>query len=188
MLVDEHGQRPALLRDNAADLLEEPAPRQHLLAQDGARVVAVLADQQHAIDRQIVAAKGQCGADAAVDRHVVAVRELQPDVLPVNLVDIQRRDAGPRRNEASSVGKPARNLLTSTPAWLFGKNVVTSAAMRKDGAMPRYEDGRGPVRTPASSPRNPGGGHYVRRRVAFPFSVRVARLPGGSGSRPLPLP
>ena len=139
-------------------------------------VVAVLADQQHPVPlparrRPGLAPRGCCGIPVQRSGARAAAR-CRPGES--GRCTATRCGSAAQRGRRRW-GKPARNLLTRTPAWLFGKKRRHERRDAEGWSHARYEDGRGPVRTPASSPRNPGGGHYVRRRVAFPFSVRVAR-------------
>ena len=65
VLVVEHRRGAAVLREHLDDLLEELVPRVLDLAELVLRVLAVLADHQHRIDRQLVAAAAQGFGDAS---------------------------------------------------------------------------------------------------------------------------
>ena len=111
VLVIENRHRPAHFSDDARDLLEEIAARQHLLSQPGHGVVPVLPDQQDPVHRQLVASQRQRRPDAFVDGYVELVGQLASHVPLVNLVDVERGDAGPGRNQAVVGGKSPQELV-----------------------------------------------------------------------------
>ena len=111
VLVIENGHRAAGFSDDSRDLLKEIAARQHLLSQPGHRIVPVLADQQDPVHRQLVASQRQRCSNALVDWNVEFMGELASDVSPVNLVDIERGDGGPRRDQAVVGRKSPQELV-----------------------------------------------------------------------------
>ena len=121
VLVVEDRDGPSRFADDAGDLFEEIAPRQHLLAQFRPRVVAVFPDQQNRIHRQFLSAQGQRRPDALVQRDVELVCDLAADVVLVNLVDVQRGDFGPGWNHALVGGKSAQELVDDDPGMAVGK-------------------------------------------------------------------
>ena len=111
VLVIENGDRPFGFSDDARDLFEEIAARKHLLSQPGHGIVPMLPDQQNPVHRQPVASQRQRRPDAFMDGYVELVGQLASDVPLVNLVDVYRGDAGPRRNQAVVSRKSPQELV-----------------------------------------------------------------------------
>ena len=111
VFVIENGHRAAGFSDDARDLLKEIAAGQHLLSQPGHRIVSVLADQQDPVHRQLVASQSQGRPDAFIDGYAELVGELASDVPLVNLVDIERGDGGPGRDQAVVGRKSPQELV-----------------------------------------------------------------------------
>ncbi len=86
MLVAEHGDRPSRCRDHSCNLLEEVLPRIQVLPLFVPGIVPVLPDQQHPVHRQFAPAQRKRLRDAGIDRHIVYLRDLHPDILLVNLI------------------------------------------------------------------------------------------------------
>ena len=96
MLVVEHGRRSARLAIGVDDLLEEAPPRIHVLFLLVVRIVAVFADQQHPVHRQLVAASGERLGDRRPQIESVMRRHRGAQVTFGMLVEIHRDHAGPR--------------------------------------------------------------------------------------------
>ena len=173
MLVIENGHRAAGFSDDSRDLLKEIAAGQHLLSQPGHRIVPVLADQQDPVHRQLVASQRQRCSNALVDWNVEFMGELASDVSPVNLVDIERGNGGPRRDQAGRRSEiPSGTCPRSLPAWLLGKKVVTMAAIFGRG----LERCAGP--TAGSREASSAGSFLAGPEQALPpSSTRVAARP-----------
>ena len=133
VLVVEDRDAAAAGRHDAADLLHEIAPRVELLLLLVPGVVPVLADQQHAVDRQGVPSQRQGAGNAVVDRDPVLGGDAPADVGVGNwsmYIEATSTRGGTR---PASVGKPSRYLPTRTSAWEPRKYWVMIAAMRLRG-------------------------------------------------------
>ena len=90
MLVVEDRHEAVRRAHRGDDLVEEPLPRVLDLAEFVDGVIAVLADEQHRVDRQPFPAERQRLADAAKDRDAEPRRPPPAEVVLRKLVDVKR--------------------------------------------------------------------------------------------------
>ncbi len=92
MLIVEDGYRFAIFPEDLGDLFEELIPRVFRLAELAFWVVAMLANDQHGIYRERIAATTQCLGDARKDRKPEFCRPLATQVVFGKLIDVCRDD------------------------------------------------------------------------------------------------
>ena len=117
VLVDEDRDAPARRPEDVEHLAEEPPAGVELLELLVERVVAVLGDQQHAVDRELAGAQGQRIGDRRAEPDAVLRRLGPAQVGRVgDLLDEQAGDleVGPvqRPSRPSWTAKPSRNRPT----------------------------------------------------------------------------
>src|SRR6266568_1055056 len=87
VVEDRHGTLGAF--EDLANLREEAPPRVEDLAALVGRVLAVLADTEHALDREFLAAAADRPIDSVVDREAVLLRQVAAHVAGGELVAIE---------------------------------------------------------------------------------------------------
>ena len=97
MLVVEDGHYSLTGAEDLDHLLEEPAAGVELLTFRRERIIAVLRDEQNAIDRQLVSAEGQRLRGRFDQRNAPLPGERPADVRVGHLLDIQRGHPARRR-------------------------------------------------------------------------------------------
>ena len=115
VLVVEYGNRSPGLAKHRDELLHELEARVEDLAFLIARIVAVLADQEHAVDREFAGAVRQRLLDGARQAEAKIARQPARQVIVRDLIDIQRLDILPRNVKATvacvAVDEPAGNVV-----------------------------------------------------------------------------
>ena len=92
MLVAENGDRAFALGEDLAHLLEKPPPWIEDLPPGVFRIFAVLADDDHAIDGELLAAERDRALDGVKQAKAVFLRQSPAHVLGANLIDVQRHE------------------------------------------------------------------------------------------------
>ena len=105
MLVGKDRHRTTGSGKDAADLLEKIAPRIEVLFLFVPGIVAVLADNQHAINSQLTPPQTQCRGDAKVDLHTVFARQLFAHIALAPLIHVHRDDIYIRGQQLAVGGK-----------------------------------------------------------------------------------
>ena len=89
MFVRKHRRHLSASAEDRDSFFKEPPARVHRLAGGGSCIVAMLADQQHALNGQPIATQSQRFVDGLAQAHAVSIGQLPPDVLARHLVDIK---------------------------------------------------------------------------------------------------
>jgi hypothetical protein len=92
MLVVEDRRRAAILAEHIGNLAKELMPRVLLLAELVDRVIAVLADHQHRIDRQFIAAAAQRLGDGGIACEAELLRPAAAQIPFRFLIDVGCND------------------------------------------------------------------------------------------------
>src|SRR5262249_35017428 len=100
VLVAEDRDGLLVLDEGRGHLLQKATPRVEDLAAGILRVLAVLADAQHAVHRQLLAAQGQGGLDGRADGEAVLLRQVAAHLLLGELIDVQGRQLDARERLA----------------------------------------------------------------------------------------
>ena len=96
MLIVEHRNRASRAPEHLDGLLHEAVAWIEFLILDVGRIVAMLSDQKHSVDRQLAASQRKRLFNRGDNREPVPLREPPPDVGIVFLFDKQRDDISGR--------------------------------------------------------------------------------------------
>ena len=91
MLIAKHRHRPPRRSEHPANLLKKILPRIHMLLLLIPGIIAVLANQQHPIHRQLITPQSQSLVNTPVHRHAKRLCNRAPDIISkMHLIQIHR--------------------------------------------------------------------------------------------------
>ncbi len=93
MLVIENGNGLFHFFEGCHDSFEEPAAWIKDLPFVVGRILAMLADAQNAIDRQLLASQGERSFDRVMNRELVLLGQIAAQIFLGKLIDIHRNQA-----------------------------------------------------------------------------------------------